>query len=59
MKLCPRCHRPAVGWILQRADVCSPADWGRCVREPRDEWANATNEDMGLITPTRYPTRIS
>ena len=31
---CPRCGREAVGWLLKRADVCSPKDWGVCIREP-------------------------
>lgn len=31
---CPRCNRLAVGWPLKRADVCSPAGWKNCLREP-------------------------
>lgn len=31
---CPRCKRWTTGWPLKRADVCSPADWVDCIREP-------------------------
>lgn len=30
--ICPRCKRVAAGWPLVRADVCSPKDWYRCLR---------------------------
>ena len=31
--ICPRCKREAVGWLLKRADVCSPKEWAHCLRE--------------------------
>jgi hypothetical protein len=33
--LCDRCGRPVVGWLLKRADVCSPDRWENCIREPQ------------------------
>lgn len=32
--ICPRCKRPVTGWLLKRADVCSPKDWATCIRQP-------------------------
>jgi hypothetical protein len=33
---CPRCKRQTSGWLLKRADICSPKYWGRCIRQPED-----------------------
>src|SRR5579872_4129670 len=32
--ICPRCKRPATGWLLKRSDVCSPSYWANCIRQP-------------------------
>jgi len=39
--VCPRCNRVTTGWPLHRADVCSPKDWGECIRQPGVIIANA------------------
>ena len=33
--LCPRCNRMTTGWLLKRADICAPAAWSFCIRDPR------------------------
>lgn len=52
-KVCPRCNRIAVGWILERGDRCSPREWARCIREPQAEWEDAT-ADADLLIPKAF-----
>lgn len=34
--ICPRCKRVATGWLLKRADVCSPKHYAQCMRQVAD-----------------------
>jgi hypothetical protein len=46
--ICPRCQRQAVGWPLRRADRCSPKDWAKCLREPDNVRAVASERRAKL-----------
>ena len=43
---CPRCKRPVTGWPASRADVCSPADWDKCIRQPEDVLAGMNDAQI-------------
>jgi hypothetical protein len=46
--VCPRCHRPAVGWPLERGDRCSPPDWANCIRDPATVLAQISQQREGM-----------